>query len=125
MILAVIIVLLFWSLWFLGPYIRRWLMRRSMRYMQDRMFRSMGIDPAQARNNHEQTQKRTRHTSRNTRYRHTAHKIIPTDYGVNVEFVQMELDGTERWLQDTALSPVYKEYRNETQMTDVQYTIIP
>lgn len=49
MILAVALVLLFWTLWFAWPYIRRWLMRRGMNYVQDRMYKSMGIDPAQMR----------------------------------------------------------------------------
>lgn len=126
MILVVIIVLLFWALWFLGPYIRRWLMRRSMRYVQDRVFRSMGIDPQQTRMQQEQTQKRTNRRNTRARRRHTGGtgKIIPPDYGVSIDYVQMELEGTERWLQDTALSPVFKEYRNETQITDVQYTLI-
>lgn len=128
MIIAVILVLLFWLLWFSGPYIRRWLMRRGVRYMQDRMYRNMGIDPETMRAQQQQSESQgyTRHTGRRGRKRTARHgKIIPADYGVTVDFVQLNTDGTERWLQDTALSPVYKEYRNETQITDAKYTLIP
>jgi len=127
MIVAVTLVLLFWLLWFSGPYIRRWLMRRGMRYMQDRMYRNMGIDPEAIRSQQQQSQGQdyARHSGRRRRRTARRGKIIPADYGVTVDFLQLNTDGTERWLQDTALSPVYKEYRNETQITDAQYTLIP
>ncbi len=128
MVLAIILILLIWALWFFGPAIRRWLMRRSINYVQDRMFRNMGIDPAQARaQQSEQTSGSARKRSRSRQGWHSAQsrKIIPADYGEPVNFEILAITGSEKWLIDTDKSPVFVEYRKEIQITDVQYVIIP
>lgn len=127
MILAVALVLLFWTLWFAWPYIRRWLMRRGMNYVQDRMYKSMGIDPAQMRQAQREAEKTAagRGRSRTWRRPRTGRKIIPPGYGETVSFEELSLSGDEKWLSDTDKSPVYTEYSKETQITDAQYVIIP
>lgn len=126
MILAVALVLLFWTLWFAWPYIRRWLMRRGMNYVQDRMYKSMGIDPAQMRQAQREAGKAssTRGSSRAKRRYRGVGKIIPSGYGETVSFEELTLTGTEKWLSDTDKSPVYVEYTKESQITDAQYVII-
>lgn len=129
MITVVVIVLLFWTLWFAGPYIRRWLMRRSVNYMEERMYRSMGIDPEQVRQARRQAEKEKktasgRGSSRRRAGSYRAGKLIPADYGEVVAFETLTVTGTEKWLADTDKSPVFTEYRKETQITDAQYVII-
>lgn len=126
MILAVALVLLFWTLWFAWPYIRRWLMRRGMNYVQDRMYKSMGIDPAQMRQAQREAGRAssTRGSSRAKRRYRSVGKIIPAGYGETVSFEELTLTGTEKWLSDTDKSPVYTEYIKESQITDAQYVII-
>ena len=128
MLAVVVIVLLFWTLWFAGPYIRRWLARRSMNYVQDRMFRSMGIDPEEVRRaRKEQPRKQS---GADTDYRRRKNKsrpygkIIPEDYGEAVMFEVLTVTGQEQWLRDTDKSPVFTEYRKETQITDVKYVLV-
>lgn len=139
MVFAIVIVLLIWLLWILSPYIRRWAARRTANYVQDQIYRSMGIDPKQMRQesqgnrqrrkNDEQTDsaRNTRRNSRNS-YRSAASasfgKIIPREYGETITFEVLQVVGTEKWLTDTDKSPVTHTYRNETQITDVKYTII-
>lgn len=127
MILAVALVLLFWTLWFAWPYIRRWLMRRGMNYVQDRMYKSMGIDPAQMRQAQREAAKASagRGQSRTGHRYRTRAKIIPSGYGETVSFEELAITGTEKWLSDTDKSPVYTEYSKESQITDAHYVIIP
>lgn len=130
MLVAIIIVLLFWTLWFAGPYIRRWLMRRGVNYMQDRMYRSMGIDPARMKQARREAEKEAKASSsgrghgRRKRWRGHTGKTIPADYGEAVSFEVLPVIGSEKWLTDTDKSPVYTEYRKETQITEAQYVII-
>lgn len=128
MIVAIVIVLLIWLLWILGPYIRRWAMRRTANYVQDSIYRSMGIDPKQmrresAQNQREYTRSHTR-TRSQARHSYAGAKIIPREYGESVSFQILEITGDEKWLQDTDKSPVFFTYRNEKQIDDAKYTII-
>lgn len=125
MLLVVFLVLLFWTLWFAGPYIKRWLMRRSVNYMQNQFARSMGIDPnlfkdaqqgASGRTQGRKQRGRTRRGSAGSR-----RKIIPSDYGEAVSFEVLTITGEEKWLIDADKSPVFMEYKREVQISDVQY----
>lgn len=127
MVLAIVIILLIWALWFFGPLIRRWVFRRSVKYMQDRMYRSMGIDPSQMRDRGSNAGESGygRRGARNRRKQsRSAGKIIPADYGESVSFEIFSVTGKEKWLIDTEKSPVFVEYRSEIQISDVQYVII-
>lgn len=128
MILAIIIVLLVWLLWILGPYIRRWAFRHTARYMQDKIYRSMGLDPNQMHGAAQQAgEAAQRQGRRNRRRGYTSpgyRKIIPPDYGEPVAFETATVTGNEKWLYDTDKSPVTYNYRNELQTTDAQYTVI-
>ncbi len=128
MIIAIVLILLIWALWFAAPYIRRWLLKRSVNYMQDRMFRSMGIDPEavrQAQKEQEEAERQySRRRQRSSRGYYGYGKIIPADYGEAVSFTTHTVTGSEKWLTDTDKSPVYTVYTKETQITDVKYTII-
>lgn len=130
MVIAVLIVLLLWALWFFGPQIRRWLMRRSINYMQDKMYQSMGIDPdavkqARKQAEREEATRNTRHQQRGRGYRNGhSGKVIPADYGEYVDFEVLTMTGKEVWLQNTQASPVFNAYVKESQITDVKYVII-
>lgn len=127
MITAIVLILLIWALWFAAPYIRRWLLKRSVNYMQNRMYRSMGIDPEtvrQAQKEHEEAERQYSRRQRSSRGYYGYGKIIPADYGDAVSFTTHAVTGTEKWLTDTDKSPVYTVYSKETQVTDVKYTII-
>lgn len=127
MIIAIVLILLIWALWFAAPYIRRWLLKRSVNYMQDRMYRSMGIDPEAVRQTQKEQEKAERQYSRRQRSSRGYYgygKIIPADYGEAVNFTTHTVTGSEKWLTDTDKSPVYTVYTKETQVTDVKYTII-
>ncbi|MCM1004964.1 MAG: hypothetical protein NC402_01555 [Prevotella sp.] len=137
MILAVILVLLIWALWFFGPQIRRWAMRRTANYVQDRMFKSMGIDPSEVRRqaaeaeNESRRRERRARTSRTSRTSYSrrrtygrASKIIPREYGDAVTFEVLQISGKEKWLFDTEKSPVNYNYKNEFQISDAKYTVI-
>ena len=39
-------------------------------------------------------------------------------------FEELTVTGQEQWLRDTDKSPVFTEYRKETQITDVKYVLV-
>lgn len=136
MIFVIVIVLLIWLLWFLGPYIRRWAARRTANYVQEQLYRSMGLDPemmrtqtGESRRTHGPGRTRRRSGTADSRSRRSGRashpgKIIPREYGETVSFEVMQVTGNEKWLFDTDKSPVTYTYSNEIQITDVKYTII-
>lgn len=132
MIVAITIVLIIWALWFFWPAISRWLMRRGVEHLQNQAFRNMGIDPDEVKRQQRaarQEQKRRESSGgwsgqRQRTTRTGRRKIIPTGVGEYVDFEVLTLTGTEIWLTATADSPVFRTYRSETQITDIQYKII-
>ncbi|MCM1320122.1 MAG: hypothetical protein NC217_07030 [Muribaculaceae bacterium] len=128
MVFAIVIVLLIWLLWLLSPYIRRWAARRTANYVQDQIYRSMGIDPKQMRQEARGAETKTRSRQGRTRtrrpYTGSRGRIIPRDYGEVVPFEVLKVTGTEKWLQDTDKSPVVHTYQNEVQITDAMYTVV-
>lgn len=119
------IILIAWGLWLAIPYITKWAVRRVQKKMQDRVFRSMGLNPDDFRENQHpgnRRQKKTNRSSANERRQANAsgkpHKIIPEGYGEYVKFTVLTITGTEPWL-DTSASPIYVKY-TETQITDVR-----
>lgn len=134
--IIVYVIITVWLLAWLLPKLLRWLLKRGAQKMQRRMFEQMGIDPSafeQAMNREQQ--QTTSSTSgfggrgfggkqrrRRPRSRFTG-RIIPPDYAETVSFVELTLSGNELWL-DPAGSPVFTEYRSETQISDAKWTLI-
>ena len=88
----------------------------------------MAIDPEEVRRaRKEQPRKQS---GADTDYRRRKNKsrpygkIIPEDYGEAVMFEELTVTGQEQWLRDTDKSPVFTEYRKETQITDVKYVLV-
>lgn len=131
MIIVYIIITVWLSAWLL-PKLLRWLLKRGTQKMQRRIFERMGIDPSvfgQAMRQESQDAAHsygdygnTQHHRRRARRRFTG-RIIPPEYAETVSFAEQAITGNEVWL-DTAGSPVFTEYRCETQISDAKWTLI-
>lgn len=133
--IIVYVIITVWLLAWLLPKLLRWLLKRGAQKMQRRMFEQMGIDPSvfEQAMNAEQRQAASasgfagrgfggRQRRKSSRRRFTG-RIIPPDYAETVSFVELTLTGTEVWLDPTG-SPVFTEYRSETQISDAKWTLI-
>lgn len=126
MILIYVIVAVWLAVW-LAPRIGRWLLHRGMRRMQNNMYRQMGLDPREVERQQREArraQKQAERRAQSRQARQRRGRIIPAEYGDEVQYQVLNITGTEIWLTHTADSPVYRTYRTETQISEAKYTII-
>ncbi|MBP3299278.1 MAG: hypothetical protein J6L73_06350 [Muribaculaceae bacterium] len=122
------VILSVWLLAWLAPKLLRWFLRYSARKMQKQMFRQMGIDPDmfnQSAPREEERRGRTQRPGSAYRRRRAGYssprRIIPPEYAETVQFEALALSGHEAWL-DSAGSPVFTEYRYESQISDAEWS---
>lgn len=131
--IIIYIILAVWLMAWLLPKIAGWLLRSGARKMQRRMFEQMGINPdlydeavkaSREEKPHGQQYTASSGFGRRRRHAYSGHKrIIPPEYAETVSFVEMAATSTEPW-SDHAGSPVFREYRDETQITDAKWTLV-
>lgn len=123
---VIAILIIYFSLWLLWPYIKRWLARRAQKIMMNRMEDMMrsaaGMPPRDKR----QQRRRREHTGdtewseapRRARTFHRGEPKIPKEYAVDVEYTEYKDFGTSTTILDDGNEI---SWHQENQVSDVEW----